>query len=324
MPAHSTISSVRSGRLIEPWALVIFVVGVAALVLSQAWLRVGTPTSRARSGELAVVASIPPLEWVARAIAPSDASVTVLVPFGAACHAVEPSPSQASAIREAGLLLVAGAGIDEAVVQAAAGADGAPIIVRMDESSDPGDTIRWSESARRDPHRWLDPVQMRRMVEATGRGVAEAMRRSGSPEDAITLVAQRTLEAAAQCDEVDRYCRTRLSGLEGSGLVAAHPGGHWFVERYGLRIVAELGGAHDAESTPGDLAGASEALRSGSARALLVEPGAVPNEVRALAETTGAAIVPLVIVGDGDWPATVRANADALASALAPAPGRTE
>jgi len=303
--------------------LVILIVGVAALVVSQAWLRVGAPASRA-GGSLSVVASIPPLEWVAESLAPGGARITSLVSIGAECHAVEPSPAQAASVREADLVLVAGGGVDDAVGTAARSAIDAPVLVSMAERVDPGTEREWTDGARHDPHRWLDPIQMRVMVEASSLAMAEAGRRAGLSSEAIAQTVQRLPNALTQCDEADRYCREQLSGLGGTGLVAAHPGGHWFAERYGLRIVVSLGSAHGAESTPGDLARASEALRSGAARAILVEPGHVSGEVRALAESTGAPIVALAINGDGDWPAMVRANADALAAALAANPERTE
>lgn len=308
-----TDAAAKQKRIIEPWAGALFILGMLVLVGSQVWLNSRTGPAVRAAGPVRVVVSIPALAWVVEEMAPEGAEVTVLARPGAGCHAVEPTPGQVAEIRRADVVVVAGAGIDDAVALVPVGA-GAPAIEIV--SLEARTAAQAGGTREGDPHRWLDPVVMESFAGAVRDAVSAAVLRAGGSAADLSRVSEGSERIAAECRRINEAYESALAPRRGAGLVLDHTAGSWLAERYGLRIALVLRDSHDAEPTPAALAEAARLLRDGGAGALVIEVGHPASGVVQLAESAGVSVIGLELIGDGDWPAMMERNLARLIAGL--------
>lgn len=285
---------------------------------------------------LAIAATIPPLEWVARGLMPEDASVSTLLPPGASEHGYEPPPSRVAAFASADLVLMVGMGLEpaadrilrtqprggRAVVVFANASGAASRAAALGHSHDHAhdhdhDHDHDEETAEAlDPHLWLDPPLMRAIVTETHDALARILRRRGAPEEEIDALAPRRDALLARVDALHADFAAALQPFEGTAIVATHDAYRRFAARYGLVIAGSLHAHEGAEPSPGAIRRAADALRAAPLGVVFVEPQSARAGAERLASLTGAALVDFDPLGSGDWEATMRANLDALVRAL--------
>jgi ABC-type Zn uptake system ZnuABC Zn-binding protein ZnuA len=274
---------------------------------------------------LRVVATIEPLAMLARAVGGDRVAVSVLVPAGASPHTFEPQPSDVAKLADATVLVEAGAGLDAWVARLLAAAERpiarvtlmdapglAPLPADADHAAAHGDT-------RFDPHAWLDPVRVR---DAAVPALRDALVRQ-DPDGRDTYDAAAARFRAA-LDAVDADVRTTLAG-RGRRFVAFHAAWRYFAARYGLTEIGVVEEAPGEEPTPRALAALVDRAKTAGVPAILVEPQLSPRVARVLADEFGATTVLVDPNGDpadparADYPALLRFNARAFATALGPA-----
>lgn len=307
----------RSSWSVHPAAATIFLIGMA--VLTYAIVRPFDPErwppadGQRNAAALRIVVAIPPLMWPVRGLAPADAEVVLLSPPGAGCEGIELTPAQVRAIRRADLVVRAGSGLDEsvaAVVRSSFLRRAADLCLAdlLESAHDHHDgRERSTDHALPDPHAWLDPAAMERLIAA----LAEAMRRGGGAPDPARV--ESLMEV---CRRIDAEYRERLAAVPSRLIVTEHDAWRRLAGRYGLEVAAAIRHSHGVEPTPGDIAAAARALRERGARAIFVEPQFPQAAARRIAQETGAKVLTLDPLGDGDWPAMMRRNLDSLVEGL--------
>lgn len=274
-----------------------------------------------------IVVTIPPLKWAVDGLAPEGAEVTLIVPPGASAHGYELTPSQAAAIAGADLVVMVGMGMEPRVEAALAAhrnerrtvlrfeqVVGSDAITDGDEHDH--DHAHGDEHAHSaDPHAWLDPVLMGRFVER----LAGVMPADGRGSAAIEEAAS---ELKAECAAVDEGYRAALARTRSKSIVTHHNAYSYLARRYGLTVAAVIqgggggGGGHAGEPTPGEIARAVGAVRAAGVAAVFVEPQLNDSAARRVAEAAEVGVLTLDPLGDGDWPAMMRANLRALVQGL--------
>ncbi|MFG0273627.1 MAG: metal ABC transporter substrate-binding protein [Phycisphaerales bacterium] len=280
--------------------------------------------------------SVPPLAWVARGLAPAEASVTVLVPPGVSPHGWEPTPAQAQALHGSDLVLLVGAGMEPAIDRSLAARGGSALrVLRFGEAvgvtgnahdhehDATADHAHDHEHAV-DPHLWLDPALMADLVRAAHDRMLESQDLRGALDDDERARLGAARDALlAEVALVREDGAAALGAHAGAGLVTVHDAWDRFAQAFGLRVAGVLQHQGESEASPGAVAAAATMVRSGDARVIVVEPQYTDALARRVASETGAAVALLDPLGTGlpggDWPAMMRANIAALASALAPA-----
>lgn len=303
---------------------------------------------RAAGGEgaeaIRIVVSIPPLSGLVRAVAPEGSVVEVMIPPGTSEHGFELTPSAAAAIGKADLGVVVGLGLDGQIermlprrLHEPGGRGPVTFVVAdaMDVESDAGahaghahDHAHGEDGHHHhgavDPHVWLDPVLVERMIPGLREAVIRAMeRRAQGPIDDASrkAVEDRAGRLLAEVRAVHAEHERALGPLKGRALVTQHAAFGRLAERYGLVVAATLRPGDSLEPTPGVVAEVSRLVREKEVRAIYAEPQSAPTEARRLAEMTGARFLVLDPLGDGDWAAMMRANLAALVEGLGdPAP----
>lgn len=286
------------------------------------------------TGPLRVVVTIPPLLWAAKAIAPADAQITLILAPGQSEHGFEITPSQFKAINDADIVAMVGYSLEPKVeatlklgdrarrrVVNFEGIDGVNPIVADHEHENCTDPSH-DHSHGYDPHVWLDPPIMKAFVERFGRAVLETLDASGSRfSEAERGAEQKRVERAvaeliADCNAVDAEYRQKLSEASSRVIVTHHNAYSYVARRYALEVAAVIRPVEVVEPTPGDIKAVTDAIRERGVKAIFVEPQFSSVAAERIAQSTGIKVLPLDPLGDGDWPATMRKNLDSLVTGL--------
>jgi zinc/manganese transport system substrate-binding protein len=254
---------------------------------------------------------------VVRNLLGDAASVEVIMPPGSDPHGFAPSAQQASALRDADVLVVNGLGFEAGLVDTieAAEADGVRVVTATDgvELLPPGD----------DPHFFTDP---RRMRDAAAHLAAELVEHvEGLDEPAVE---QRVDQYLSVLDALDAEVERTLAAVppQRRTLVTNHEVFGYFADRYDFEVLGAIipGGSTLAEPSAADLAELAQEIAEAGVPAIFAETSAPSRLADALAaEGTDVEVVELFSESLGDpgsdgatYVAMVRTNARRIAAAL--------
>lgn len=305
---HPHAGRKRSGRIGSWIGWLILGLGIVALVLVMARSgRVRPP------GPPRVVVSVPPLVWPVQHLSPPDSEITLLVTPGASEHGIELTASQVRAIVDADLVVMVGMGLDTPVQQVLDrhGADWRRVVRFEDVVAEHAEA---DDIAMHDPHVWLDPVLYRAFVEQIAEVVADEdwIFADGSEQE-------RSEQLELLLGTIDRIHEEYVSGLrelDERRIVTHHAAWGHLARRYGLEMSAVIRPRELIEPTAGDLSTAIEAVRALDIRTIFIEPQFHDAASRRIAEVTGARVLVIDPLGDGDWAAMMRANLAAFIEGL--------
>ena len=266
-------------------------------------LLAGCGGSSTSSGDETVVAAFYPLSLAAEEVAGPGVDVVDLTRAGEEPHDIELSPRDVARIHDAKLVVFAGHGFQPAVEDA--------VRDRSGPSLDVLDHVRLRGTGDDvDPHVWLDPVRYARVT----RAVASAL---GEPARAAPFL--RRLSA------LDRDLARGLRRCERRTIVTSHAAFGYLAERYGLRQVALVGLAPEAEPSPATVARLADTVRSTRATTVFTEPLVAPELAETVAREAGAvtatldpleALTPREEDAGADYFGVMRKNLAALRKAL--------
>ncbi len=195
------------------------------------------------TGRPTAVAAFFPLAATTRALGGPRLAVRDLTPPGVEPHDLELTTDDMDAILDARLVVLMGKGFQPGIESGA------------DRRSGP--TLRVLDRLRAgdDPHVWLDPVLMRRVVGEISTALARAV-----PSGRAALVARAArLDAALRT--LDRDYRAGLARCDRHMIVTAHAAFGHLAHRYGLEQRAIAGISPEQEPDPQRLAALSDLVR---------------------------------------------------------------
>jgi zinc/manganese transport system substrate-binding protein len=285
----------------------------------------GDGTSRAGEAGLQVVVTHPILGDIVRNVAGDAAAVEVLIPRGADPHDVQPSAQQVEALTTADLVVANGFDFEEGLLDAlgAAADGGAPVFEMGAAFTAPPGSAGTEDRAQegRDPHIWLDPVQMADAVEALGTRLATL--------DGAAGFEQRAADYAAEIRAVDGEIEEMLSAVPESQrtLVTNHEALGYFANRYGFEVIGAAipSRSTSAAASAADLAALAAAIEAHGVPAVFADTSEPDDLAEALAyeADTAVEVVPLLtetLADDGeegdDYLGLLRVDARRIAEAL--------
>lgn len=215
-------------------------------------------------GRTTVVAAFFPLAEAARH-AGVDVDVVDLTPPGVEPHDLELTTDQVDRILDADLVIVLGGGFQPAVEDVADDRDGPTL-----------DVLAALDLDVADPHVWLDPTVMARIVDAV------ATELDGDPS-------AFTDELAALDASYERV----LSSCERDVLVSSHEAYAHLAARYGLRTETISGLIPEAEPDPAKLDELADLIEREGVTTIFNEPLLPRRAAETLARETGAAVAVL-------------------------------
>jgi zinc transport system substrate-binding protein len=228
----------------------------------------GSTASRA-GGRPSVVAAFFPLAATARALAGASVAVHDLTPPGVEPHDLELTTDQMDAILDARLVVLMGKGFQPAIE---AGADRRS-----------GPTLRVLDRlhAGTDPHVWLDPVLMRRVVGLVADDLVRVL------PTQRRAVRQRQASLDASLAALDREYRSALARCDRRVVVTAHQAFGHLAARYGLRQQAIAGISPEQEPDPARLAELEDLVRRDHLTTVFTERLVSPRVAATLAREAG-------------------------------------
>ncbi len=296
-----------------------------------------------RAGEkLIVVASIPPLAFVAERVGGARVEVEVLVRAGQSPHVYEPTAQQVVRVQDASLLLTVGMPFEQRVVERLEAGRRRPRVVdtahgierlwmeghdhgedghethdheghdhaghEHDEAGEDRDGGAVLKSAGEpDPHIWLDPRLVRRQAQAVCSALV-AVDAEGKAEYEANLT-----KLSAELEALDSELRELFGPLAGREFFVFHPAYGYLAAAYGLKQTAvEVSGK---EPTPRELAALTEHARRAKVRVIFIEPQYSRTAVESLAREVGARVETLDPLAR-DYLANMRTMARQIAAAL--------
>ncbi len=273
-----------------------------AILLASAALAAVTAcsTSTGANDRLRVVASVYPLAWAARSLAP-DAEVTDLTPPGGEPHDLQLTARQRLAIQEADVVLVIGDGFQPDVERAAKDAKGQVTEVRRLLAPPP------SVELRGDPHVWLDPELMRQILGLT----LSAFGHADEPNHETYL--KRMNDLSISLDRVVRSYRQTLATCDLTTIVTTHEAFGYLAQRFGLRQRGLTGLTPEAEPSAKAIAQARDLARRGVIAAIFYESSDEGARIgKSVARDIGVRALPLSTLEhappNGDYITEMTAN----------------
>ena len=284
---------------------------VAMLVVGVVLGATAPPVSAADTKKTSVVAAFYPLAWAAEQVGGRRVVVTNLTPSGAEPHDLELTTKQRDAIEDAGLVIVMGSGFQPAVEKAAESRDGntvemlssLPIGAAGKKVADEGE----EDPDALDPHVWLDPALMERIVDRTAAALTKADPANATTYDANAAALNEKLAA------LDARYRTGLATCDRKLIVTSHDAFGYLAKAYGLQQEGVAGLSPDAEPNPKRLAELTDLVAQKGVTTIFTEELVSPKIAKTLAREAGGLKTDTLNPLEGLTPKEVKAGDDYVA-----------
>jgi zinc/manganese transport system substrate-binding protein len=244
----------------------------------------------AQTTKLKVVATFSILGDFAGNVGGDHIELTTLVGPDGDVHVYTPTPADAEAIRNAGLVIVNGVGLEGWLPRLVAASGGNAATVVASRGIVPRKTAagesRHREVGSADPHAWQS-VENAEIYVANIRDALLAA-------DPANAAAYRANASAylAKLDALDREVREALARIpaERRKVILGHDAFGYFAAAYGVTFVAPEGVSTETEPSAGDVATIVRQIRTEKIPAVFLENVSDPRLIRQIASETGAAI----------------------------------
>jgi zinc/manganese transport system substrate-binding protein len=269
-----------------------------------------------------VVTTLPELADLTRQVAADKATVDYIVRGDQNPHFVEVKPSYMMKLKSADIFLTIGMELEMWAPQIVDGSRNSSLDVvdlsrpiqklevpsRVDASL--GDVHRYGN-----PHYWLDPRNIRPMVEE----IVEALTKA-SPQDE-KLFRSNAAAYLMQLDSKIAAWQKIMKPFAGSKIISFHKSWSYFANWLGLEVVGEVEPKPGIPPSPSHTAEIIKLVRSAGVKAILVEPFYDLSAPEQIARTTGAKVLVLPTSVGGvdqakDYISLIEYDVTTLASAL--------
>ena len=229
---------------------------------------------------LNVTASFYPLAFISQRVGGKLVKVTQITPGGVEPHDYEPTPQDLTAINNSQIFITNGYGIDtwaDNVVENLKNSKTLTVkatsnIVVMNQDS----------STTKDPHVWLDPVNVESEVETVRDAFIQA-----DPQNKPTY----TLNAAGLINDLKGLDQEYLDGLKTckiKQIITSHDAFRYLAKRYGFESLAIAGLSPDNEPSPKRLAELSDLAKKNNIKYIFFETLVSPKLANTIATEIGA------------------------------------
>ena len=241
-------------------------------------------SSTGDAGRVQVVASFYPLAEVAQRVGGDHVQVDNLSPVGAEPHDLELRASQVALVKDAKVVFVLGKGFQPAIEKAAASNHGTVRMLERLPIEQRGDVAPEGSASNRasiDPHVWLDPTLMARIVAEVRTALASA-----DPRDASQFAANAE-RFDAELVALDGRYKSGLAHCTRTTIVTGHQAFGRLAARYGLTQKGIGGLTPDAEPSPDRVAELTDLVRSDGITTVFTETLVSPKIAQTLAREAG-------------------------------------
>ncbi len=252
-----------------------------------------------KSSQKTIVVSYSILGSVVKDLVGDKALVIVSMPNGQDPHEWEPSAKDIETLTKADLIVQNGLGLEGGMEKALAEAKEAG--VRFFTASDhipvrhvgPGEGIPSGDpdqaAGAADPHLWMDPVDMKSIVDALAAQVKTDL--------GIDDLSERAKDLDARLDSLNQEVEAVVNTLPENNrkLVTGHESMGYFAQRYGFKLVGAIipSITSQAEVSASDLAELKKLITDNHVKAIFTELGTPAAVSDAIGKETGVKVVEL-------------------------------
>ena len=290
------------------------VLAAACLLLTACTAGSQSASGAGTSGQVQVLASFYPLQYVTQKVGGDLVTVSSLTPPGAEPHDVELSPREVRSVGESDLVVYL-SGFQSAVDAAIAAREPAHLV-------DAADTVHLvkghvgQENGALDPHFWLDPQRLASLAEPVAAALTAA-----DPAHADSYAANATA-LTADLTALDAEFTTGLATCERRVIVTSHQAFGYLADRYDLTLVGMSGLDPEAEPSPARLREIGDVVRKEGVTTIFSEQLVNPKVAQTLASDLGitsAVLDPVESLTDpnSDYRGVMEKNLTVLRAALA-------
>lgn len=277
-----------------------FAGGAAAALLVGACT--GGRGSAGDDGRVGVVAGFAPLAEVAERVGGDAVTVTNLTPAAAEPHDLELTTDQVDQLLDADVVLYLGDGFQPAVEKASVRTEGERVDLLAGEEGD-------------DPHVWLDPEAMGRLVVR----VRDAL--IAADDAGADGYRERADDYLAEIETLASDYTVGLADCDRRVIVTAHAAFGRLADRYDLEQVAVAGLSPESDPDPRRLAAVADDVRARGVTTVFTEALVSPEIAETLAREAGvrtALLDPIENFSspDDDYVSVMRRNLSVLRQAL--------
>jgi zinc transport system substrate-binding protein len=296
----------------------IIVVVISALLAGIAYYAYYKRSSENLSDKPYVTASFYPIGYLASLVAGDRMDVVTIIPTGGEPHDYEPTPKEFAKIGTSKAFFFTGVGFEgwgDRAAESVHGGGGVsmPLFLISATLKSEGEEEHAGKMIT-DPHVWLDPVRMSRLVDV----VLNTL--SGVDPDGKDIYAANAKEAKLKFLALDAEYKEGLSSCATRNIVTSHAAFSYLAERYDLNQISIAGISPDAEPSPRALANISSIVKSKGITTVFVEELGSPKLAETVARETGAQLAELSPVESAtegeDYFSKMRANLIVLKQAL--------
>jgi manganese/iron transport system substrate-binding protein len=248
---------------------------------------------------LRVVATTTVLADLVAHVGGENVTIHSLVPKGGEAHTFDPTPSDATTVADAQLLVMNGLGLDEWLgdLAANAGADDVPVVELAEDlegvtylageadedTEDEGDHA----GEEFNPHLWLNIQYTILYVERLADALADV-----DPDNA-TAYRDNATAYVAELEELDAWARDQMAAIPESQrrVISFHDAFPYFADAYGLEIIGTVIDAPGQDPSAGEVAALIDTIESEGASAIFTEAQFPTGAAERISEETGAQIV---------------------------------
>ena len=281
------------------------------------------PAASRTPGPLRVIVTVPPLAGIVKPLLPADAQISTLIPPGRSEHGYEFTPKDVAAVAQADVVVYVGLGLEPRVESYL---ERTPSPIRRDvcfatvvgiaedahdHGHDHDHAAGEHDHAGPDPHLWLDPSLVARLVPAVQAAAGAAL-----PPESRQSLAASSARLLTDIESLDAECRAALEPFRGRSIVTHHAAWGRFADRYGLKVAAVIRPVETAEPTPEALNEVVAAIRASGATVIFVEPQFSAQAAERIAAAAGVKVATIDPLGDGDWFKLMRENTRILVESL--------
>ena len=278
---------------------------------------------------LKVVTSFSILADITKAIGGETVDVESLIEAGADAHMFEPRPADIKRISDADIIIMNGLGFEPWLDRFKLSSGKMPLRVVASEGIVPLAFDHHNHAADSatdhgvfDPHAWQDVSNVR----LYGRNIATAL--SARDPDQRALYDENLARYDAALVKLDQDIRTAIAAIPPARrkLVTTHDAFGYFERAYGIKMIAPLGVAPEAQPSAKDLARIIRQIRAEAVPAIFLETMIDPRLAQQLAAESGAKIGGTIYSDTlsakngpaGTYITMMETNIRALTDALAP------
>ncbi len=220
-------------------------------------------------GKISIVSTIYPWAWAASNLDPL-AEITTIVGPGLEPHDFSPTIDDVKNIHDAELLIVNG-GVDAWISNSA--------LERNFPTIDVLTMLQYPES---DPHVWLDPVMMMKIVEEIGHQLEQI------DPTRSQIIYDNVQKKLAILENLDREYREGLANCAIPEIVSAHDAFSFLSKRYNFTVHGIAGFSPEDEPSPAKLVELTDLIRSHRITTVFFEELTSPALAKTLSDETGA------------------------------------